>query len=120
MLAYDKEMIDTVHDIRKNLPTGLRHGIKLSNPELPDALERIFGLVKDPHTRTLIQHFFDLAKDARLNSDSSAGEPQIGSRHDDATVMHASEDALKAVKKLLAGRLFNRRHPVSEPSDTGG
>ena len=60
-MQYTRPMIELVFEIRHRVPTDLKPGIKLANPELLDELVDYHGKSRDVICNTLIKELLHLA-----------------------------------------------------------
>ncbi|HEY7883667.1 MAG TPA: hypothetical protein VIC08_01825 [Cellvibrionaceae bacterium] len=62
-MQYTKPMIDITMEIRRRVPSSMKPGIKLANPEILAELANYYPECKDTITRTLIKELMHLAKE---------------------------------------------------------
>lgn len=60
-MQYSKPMIDLVMEVRRRVPSAMKPGIKLANPEVLDELANYYPNSKDTVTRALIKELMQLA-----------------------------------------------------------
>lgn len=60
-MQYTKPMIDITMEIRRRVPSAMKPGIKLANPEILAELVSYYPLCKDTITKTLIKELMLLA-----------------------------------------------------------
>ncbi|UTF59360.1 hypothetical protein [Gilvimarinus sp. DA14] len=62
-MQYSKPMIDLILELRRRVPSQLKPGIKLANPEVLQELADFYPHCKETVTRALIKELFQMAGD---------------------------------------------------------
>ncbi len=62
-MQYSKPMIDLVMEVRRRVPSAMKPGIKLANPDVLNELADYYPNSKDTVTRALIKELMQLAGD---------------------------------------------------------
>jgi hypothetical protein len=78
-MQYSKPMIELVFEIRRRVPSDLKPGIKLANPELLSELSEYYRSSKDVITKALTKELMALAGEQwleRLENRSAAPGPK--------------------------------------------
>lgn len=75
-MQYSKPMIDLVMEVRRRVPSAMKPGIKLANPEVLNELADYYPNSRDTVTRALIKELMQLAGEPwerRLQAPESPG-----------------------------------------------
>lgn len=64
-MNIDRKMVKLFFHIRKNVPTEIRRGMKLSSPTLESDLVAIFSIIDDNKVKAAITEFFKRSGAAR-------------------------------------------------------
>ena len=96
-MQYSKPMIDIVMEVRRRVPSNLKPGVKLANPDMLQELASYYAECKDTITRTLIKELMLLA----------------GSHWPERLLQPVSTPAPRAQVKVYRGQVS-----LSEPSTT--
>lgn len=81
-MQYSKPMIDLILELRRRVPSNLKPGIKLANPEVLDELIDHYAKTQDNVTRALIKELMQMAGSDWLqrletNSDTTHTRPRV-------------------------------------------
>ncbi|WP_020210798.1 hypothetical protein [Gilvimarinus chinensis] len=80
-MQYSKPMIDLILELRRRVPSELKPGIKLANPEVLSELAAFYPKCKETVTRTLIKELFQMAGDDWLSELEPAAKPKQDKSH---------------------------------------
>lgn len=102
-MQYSKPMIDIILELRRRVPSELKPGIKLANPEVLDELIEHYPASSDNVTRALIKELLMMAGDNWLN------------RLDKPAAIEQAKPQVKVYRGQVS-----LEEPKPEPSSTSG